>query len=52
MAVVVFHEQREQLATDEALGILHKHTGSVKTVIDFKKERDEYLSEKYGVKRK
>ena len=48
--IVVFTEEepRKRMSAEEALKILHKHTGSIKGDIDFEKERDEYLNEKYG----
>ena len=48
--IVVFTEEesRKKFSAEEALKILHKHTGSIKSDIDFEKERDEYLNEKYG----
>ena len=48
--IVVFTEEetRKKMSAEEALKILHKHTGSIKGDIDFEKERDEYLNEKYG----
>ena len=48
--IVLFTEDetRKKMSADEALKILHKHTGSIKSDIDFEKERDEYLNEKYG----
>lgn len=48
--IVVFTEEesREKISVEEALRILHKHKGSMKSDIDFEKERDEYLNEKYG----
>ena len=48
--IVLFteEEERKKMSTDEALKILRKHTGSIKSDIDFEKERDEYLNEKHG----
>ena len=48
--IVVFTEEepRKKMSAEEALKILRKHTGSIKSDIDFEKERDEYLNEKYG----
>ncbi|MCL2089518.1 MAG: hypothetical protein FWH14_08550 [Oscillospiraceae bacterium] len=48
--IVLFteNETRKKMSKDEALKILHKHAGSIKREVDFEKERDEYLSEKYG----
>ena len=48
--IVVFAEEesRKKMSAEDALKILHKHTGSIKSDIDFEKERDEYLNEKYG----
>ena len=48
--IVLFTEDetRKSMSKDDALKILHKHTGSIKSDIDFEKERDEYLNEKYG----
>ena len=41
-------ETRKKTSKDEALKILRKHSESIKSDIDFEKERDEYLNEKYG----
>jgi hypothetical protein len=48
--IVLFteNETRKKMSKDEALKILYKHAGSIKSDIDFEKERDEYLNEKYG----
>jgi len=48
--IVVFTEEesRKKMSAEEALKILYKHAGSIKSDIDFEKERDEYLNEKYG----
>ena len=48
--IVVFTEEepRKKMSSEEALKILNKHAGSIKSNIDFEKERDEYLNEKYG----
>ena len=37
------------MPAEEALKILHKHAGSIKGDIDFEKEKDDYLNEKYGL---
>jgi hypothetical protein len=39
--IVVFTEEepRKKMSAEEALKILHKHTGSIKSDIDFEKER-------------
>ena len=44
--IVVFTEEesRKKFSAEEALKILHKHTGNIKSDIDFEKERDEYLN--------
>ena len=49
--IVVFTEEavkKENMSTEEALRILAKFKGCIKGDIDYEKERDEYLSEKYG----
>ena len=48
--IVLFTEDRtfKKMSKDEALKILYKHAGSIKNDIDFEKEKDEYLNEKYG----
>jgi len=48
--IVLFTEEEthQKMSADEALQILHKHTGSIKNDINFEKERDDYLNEKYG----
>ena len=48
--IVLFTEEEthKKVSAEEALKILYKHTGSIKNDINFEKERDEYLNEKYG----
>lgn len=48
--IVLFTEEepRIKMSKNEALKVLYKHAGSIKDDIDFEKERDEYLNEKYG----
>jgi hypothetical protein len=48
--IVLFADEhvKSRMSVDEALSILHKHTGSIKSDVDFESERDEYLYEKYG----
>ena len=49
--IVVFTEEavkKEKMSTEEALRILAKCKGCIKGDIDYEKERDEYLNEKYG----
>jgi len=39
--------QEHKLSNEEAMSLFHKFTGSIDRTIDFDKERDEYLNEKY-----
>ena len=36
------------MSDDEAMRLFNKFTGSIDRDIDYEKERDEYLNEKYG----
>ncbi|MDR1663508.1 MAG: hypothetical protein LBR83_01105 [Clostridiales bacterium] len=48
--IVLFTDEyvKDKISVEEALSILHKHTGSIKSDINFESERAEYLHEKYG----
>ena len=50
--IVLFPEEeiitKFEMSDDEAMCLFHKFTGSIDRDIDFEKERDEYLNEKYG----
>jgi len=48
--IIVFTEEepKRKMSAEEALKILNKHAGSIKGDINFEKERDEHLNEKYG----
>ena len=48
--IVLFtdEEKKSKMPINEALKILHKYAGCIENDIDFEKERDEYLNEKYG----
>ena len=49
--IIIFTEgtvPKECMSTEEALRILDNFKGCIKGDIDYTKERDEYLSEKYG----
>jgi len=49
--IVIFTEEtvkNENMSNEKALKILAEFKGCIKGDIDYEKERDEYLSEKYG----
>jgi hypothetical protein len=48
--IVLFTKENTniKMSVEEALSILHRHTGSIKSDINFERERDEYLHKKYG----
>ena len=50
--IVLFSDEsiveNTKMSTEEALRILDKYKGSIKSDFDPEKERDEYLHEKYG----
>jgi len=41
-------EKTSRMSHEEAMRIFHEFTGSIDHDIDYEKERDEYLYEKYG----
>ena len=41
-------KRKDGMSTEEALRIVEKYAGSITRDIDYEKERDEYLNEKYG----
>ena len=43
-----FADKTEEMSTEEALRIFHKYSGSISREIDYEKEKDDYLNEKYG----
>ena len=50
--IVLFPEEKGndeiEMSENEAMRLFHKFTGSIDRDIDFEKERDEYLNEKYN----
>jgi len=40
--------ENEKMSTEEALRLFHSFTGSIDRDIDYEKEKDEYMNEKYG----
>jgi hypothetical protein len=48
--IVLFTDEhvKNKMSVEEALSILHRHTGSIKSDVSIESERDEYLLEKYG----
>ena len=51
--IIIFFPEEElpeksKMSDDEAMSLFHKFTGTIDRDIDYEKEKDEYLHEKYG----